>query len=263
MNNKRVKEKSNKRILLTFILTIAACGGLGYFFGMLTAKSEETDTLAQAVDVMRDAMVQSFPVLFIIVAVLSIIIPTIGYIHCHKMYQKLQADRDNDELWDRLENALNGSMITSTLFSIANVCLFLCFVYGAVTTKIDERYGKTVVLIGLAVFVISTFMEILIPHLVVKIEKELNPEKKGNVLDSKFREVWMDSCDEAQQMMVYKAAYKAFSNTNMVCIWLVVITFVCAMLFKTDILSMIVVCLVWFVNTLSYMLHAAKLERRG
>lgn len=262
MNNKK-KERSDKRILLTFILMIAACGGIGYFFGMITAKTEETDTLAKAVDVVKDVVLQSFPVLFMIVAVLSIVIPTIAYIRCHKMYQKLQADRDNDELWDRLENALNGPMITSTLFSIANVCLFLCFVYGAVTTKIDERYGKTVVLIGLAVFVISTFMEILIPHLVVKIEKELNPEKKGNVLDSKFREVWMDSCDEAQQMMVYKAAYKAFSNTNMVCIWLVVITFVCAMLFKTDILSMIVVCLVWFVNTLSYMLHAAKLERRG
>ena len=262
MNNKK-KERSDKRILLTFILMIVACGGIGYFFGMITAKTEETDTLAQAVDVVKDVVMQSFPVLFMIVAVLSIVIPTIAYIRCHKMYQKLQADRDNDELWDRLENALNGPMITSTLFSIANVCLFLCFVYGAVTAKIDERYGKTVVLIGLAVFVVSTVVEILIPHLVVKIEKELNPEKKGNVLDSKFREVWMDSCDEAQQMMVYKSAYKAFSNTDMVCIWLVVITFVCAMLFKTDILSMLVVCLVWFINTLSYMLHAAKLERRG
>ena len=262
MNNKK-KERSDKRILLTFILMIATCGGIGYFFGVITAKTEETDTLAQAVDVVKNVVLQSFPVLFMIVAVLSIIIPTIGYIHCHKMYQKLQADRDNDELWDRLENALNGPMIISTLFSIANVCLFLCFVYGAVTAKIDERYGKTVVLIGLAIFVISTVMEILIPHLVVKIEKELNPEKKGNVLDSKFREVWMDSCDEAQQLIVYKSAYKAFSNTNIVCIWLIAITFVCAMLFKTDILSMIIVCLIWFINTFSYMLHAAKLERRG
>ncbi len=262
MNNKK-KERSDKRILLTFILMIVACGGIGYFFGMITAKTEETDTLAQAVDVVKDVVMQSFPVLFMIVAVLSIVIPTIAYIRCHKMYQKLQADRDNDELWDRLENALNRPMITSTLFSIANVCLFLCFVYGAVTAKIDERYGKTVVLIGLAVFVVSTVVEILIPHLVVKIEKELNPEKKGNVLDSKFREVWMDSCDEAQQMMVYKSAYKAFSNTNGVCIWLIAITFVCSMLFRTDILSMIIVCLIWFINTLSYMLHAAKLERRG
>ena len=262
MNNKK-KERSNKRILITFILMIVACGVIGYFFGMITAKTEETDTFAQAVEGMKDAVMQSFPVLFMIVAVLSIIIPTIGYIHCHKMYQKLQADRDNDELWDHLEDALNAPLITSSLFSIANMCLFLCFVYGAVTDKIDERYGKTVLLIGLVVFVISTVMGIVIPHLVIKIEKELNPEKRGNVLDSKFREVWMDSCDEAQQLMVYKAAYKAFSNTNIVCIWLVMITFVCSMLFKTDILSMIVVCLVWLINTISYMLHAAKLERRG
>ncbi len=262
MNNKK-KERSDKRILLTFILMVAACGVIGYFFGMITAKTEETDTFAQAVEVMKDAVIQSFPVLFMIVAVLSIIIPAIAYIRCHKMYQKLQADRDNDELWDHLEDALNGPLITSSLFSIANMCLFLCFVYGAVTDKLDERYGKTVLLIGLVVFVISTVMGIVIPHLVIKIEKELNPEKKGNVLDSKFREVWMDSCDEAQQLIVYKSAYKAFSNTNIVCIWLVAITFVCSMLFKTDILSMIVVCLVWFINTLSYMLHAAKLERRG
>ena len=263
MSNKKAKERSNKRILITFILMIVACGVIGYFFGMITAKTEETDTFAQAVEVMKATVIQSFPILFMIVAVLSIIIPTIAYIRCHKMYQKLQADRDNDELWDHLEDALNGPLIASSLFSIVNMCLFLCFVYGAVTDKIDEKYGKTVVLVGLAIFVISMIIGTLIPHLVVKIEKELNPEKRGNVLDSKFREVWMDSCDEAQQLMVYKAAYKAFSNTNIVCIWLVVITFVCSMLFKTDILSMIIVCLIWFINTFSYMLHAAKLERRG
>ena len=263
MSNKKIKERSNKRIWITFIVMIVACGVIGYFFGMITAKTEETDTFAQAVEVMKDAVIQSFPVLFMIVAVLSIIIPTIAYIRCHKMYQKLQADRDNDELWDHLEDALNVPLITSSLFSIVNMCLFLCFVYGAVTDKIDERYGKIALLVGLAVFVIAMVMGTLIPHLVVKIEKELNPEKKGNVLDSKFREVWMDSCDEAQQLIVYKAAYKAFSNTNMVCIWLIAITFVCSMLLKTDILAMIIVCLVWFINTFSYMLHSAKLERRG
>lgn len=31
MNNKK-KERSDKRILLTFILMVAACGVIGYFF---------------------------------------------------------------------------------------------------------------------------------------------------------------------------------------------------------------------------------------
>lgn len=111
-------------------------------------------------------------------------------------------------------------------------------------------------------FVIATILEIVIQKLILDIEKKLNPEKQGNVLDFNFQKVWMNSCDEAEKLIVYKAGYKAFLNTNITCIILCMVAFVVTLLFKPDVLALVFVCIIWFANNLSYMLKAAKLEKR-
>lgn len=44
------------------------------------------------------------------------------------------------------------------------------------------------------------------------------PEKKTSVYDLKFQKKWMDSCDEAEKILIGKCAYKAFGKTNLTCV---------------------------------------------
>jgi hypothetical protein len=110
--------------------------------------------------------------------------------------------------------------------------------------------------------VIASAMEILIPKLTLDIEKKLNPEKQGNILDLEFQKVWLDSCDEAQKLMVYKAGYTAYQSTNIACLILTLAAFICSVIFQTDMLALIFVCIIWFVTNMSYMIRAARLEKR-
>lgn len=72
----------------------------------------------------------------------------------------------------------------------------------------------------------------------------------------------MSSCDEAERLIVYRAGYQAFLSTNVVCLILCIVIFIFTFLFKTDIMGFVYVCMILLVNNVSYMMRAAKLERR-
>lgn len=255
------RKKSNKEIILIFIAVLVGCYVVGFALGILSAKAEGTAILENIITAVKTFVTNFILVAFMIVSALGILIPLTAFIKCNGMYQKLQSDRDNDELWDALEDQLNHPMILSNVFSMINLCLFFCVLQKNIYGK-EGGYPLVWVIVGVVLFFLASVVEILIPKLTLDIEKKLNPEKQGNVLDFQFRKVWMNSCDEAEQMITYKAGYRAFLNTNVTCLILIVAAFIVSVTFKTDILSLVFVCVIWFVNNLSYMLRAAKLEKR-
>jgi len=42
----------------------------------------------------------------------------------------------------------------------------------------------------------------------------MNPEKTASVYDMKFQKKWLETCDEAEKIIVGKCAFKAFNITN-------------------------------------------------
>lgn len=264
MENNRNTRKSNKAIFITFIVVFLVLYAAGYFAGRMAAGVEGTDSFEQVTQTVKEFLINVLPIAFLAVSVLAIVIPTITFLSCNSMYKKLQNDRDNDDLWDSLEDRLNVPMILSNAFSIIDTCLFFCFLYVSLVMDYGKNGGyQTVIIIaGFLLFVIAAILEIVIPKLTLDIEKKLNPEKQGNILDFNFQRVWMNSCDEAEKLTAYKAGYQAFLSTNITCIILCMVAFVVTFIFKTDILAPVFVCIIWFANNLSYMLRATKLEKR-
>lgn len=78
---------------------------------------------------------------------------------------------------------MNTPMILPNIFSIIDLCLFLCFLYESLITDYgkDGGYQTVIVIVCFIVFVIVSVMEMVIPKLTLDIEKKLNPEKQGNV----------------------------------------------------------------------------------
>ena len=60
--------------------------------------------------------------------------------------------------------------------------------------------------------------------------KKTNPEKTASVYDTKFHKKWMDSCDEAEKIMLGKCAFKAYAATNAVCTVLSIVLAICALI---------------------------------
>ncbi len=55
--------------------------------------------------------------------------------------------------------------------------------------------------------------------------REQNPEKQGSVYQFNFQKVWLQSCDEAEQLQIYRAGYRAYQAGVYTCLglWLAVV----------------------------------------
>ena len=110
----------------------------------------------------------------------------------------------------------------------------------------------------------ATQMEtIILQQKSVDIVKKMNPEKTASVYDMKFQNKWMDSCDEAEKLMIRKCAFKAYRSTNMTCGTLAIILACCALVFDIGFLPSFCVCLIWIINHTSYCREAARLAKMG
>ena len=79
----------------------------------------------------------------------------------------------------------------------------------------------------------------------------------------KFQKKWMETCDEAEKIVVGKCAYKAFNMTNSMCCVLAIILAISALMFNTGFLPSLVVSLIWIVNISIYCKECIKYSRAG
>ena len=104
---------------------------------------------------------------------------------------------------------------------------------------------------------------IVVQQKCVDAAKHTNPVKDVSVYDMKFQKKWVDSCDEAEKIMIGKCAYKAYTATSTVCAVLAIVLAVCALVFGIGFLPSLVVCLIWLVNLSVYCREAMHCSKAG
>ena len=72
-------------------------------------------------------------------------------------------------------------------------------------------------IVAVAAFIAVMVETIIIQQRCVDAVKRMNPEKTASVYDVKFQRKWMDSCNEAEKLMIGKCAYKAYAAANTAC----------------------------------------------
>ncbi|MGN0496422.1 MAG: DUF3169 family protein [Lachnospiraceae bacterium] len=264
MKDKKSNKKSNAKIYITFIIVLVILYSVGYAAGTLVAKAEKNGSMDTMLATLKDSLTFIIPPLFPSLAVIFMITVLVLFLSCRKMYKKLQDHPEDDDLWDTLEEKLNCPLILANVMQITDVFFFACIIWLAEATSYGNNGGyETAILVADVIsFIVVLIVGLFITKGTVDLEKKLNPEKQGNVFDFHFNEVWLASCDEGQKLITYQAAYKAFQNTNAACAILWILAFMGMFIFKTGIFPVLYICIIWLVNNVSYMLRAAKLERR-
>lgn len=257
-------KKENKiKTFTIFIAVMVVLYVAGWIFGRLIARGERNGSLERMISFLKNDFVKAIPPFYLLLTVASSIIVFVLYMQCKRMYKTLQANPEDDDLWDCLENKMNQPLLISNVMQIIDIFFFGCIVWAASFASYGRNGGyETVVLaIDCVLFFALIVVNLVISRGLIEIEKKLNPEKRGNVFDLKFNQVWLESCDEAQKLIAYQAGYASFKNTNFACTIMWVLAFVGMFMFKTGIFPLLAVCAIWLVSSVSYMLRAAKLER--
>lgn len=262
-NNSKTKEKSNTRIVVIFFITVILCGFLGYCSSaVLTKLTRSKDTTGAIKNTLLD--MAPYTLCFtIVINVIAMIAAFVFYNACVKL-RKTMKDEDDYEILDKIETKLGMPLYIASILMIINLLLFSVNAYvllklHVIADKYFMAYG-----IGMTVtFFISYIWEVIIQSKVIKIEKELNPEKKGHILDRNFLNDWVSSCDEAQKITIYKAAYASYKATSISLYAMWIITLFGMLIFDQGIFATLCLSVIWLAQIISYSAAASKYEKEG
>jgi len=115
---------------------------------------------------------------------------------------------------------------------------------------------------GVVIFLLNMAAITIIQKKIVEMTKAINPEKQGNILDTDFNKVWMDSCDEAQKLAAYEAGFRAYRTASSVCMVMWVVTLITMLLFDTGIFPSICVFVIALSLIVSYTVACHKIEQK-
>ena len=122
--------------------------------------------------------------------------------------------------------------------------------------------GGLVSLLVVALFFAINFSALALQGALVRATRVLYPEKQGSVLDPKFQKEWFDSCDEAERQMIWQCGYTAMRAVSRALLVLFVVLIILGLVVPIGPVPMLVLGVLWLVQTLSYQRAALKLGRK-
>lgn len=204
-------------------------------------------------------------VLFLpVIQCLSCIIATVLFTHFYRkgLAEKAQWNGDVNETYDKMENFLGIALSISNLSFVILLTLFgITFSLLDATQDLPDHQFALWFILDTGSLFYSIFFVMISQKKVVNLEKIINPEKQGSVYETGFQKKWLNSCDEMEQLYIYKAAFHSFKRTSGTCMLLWLFTFFTSTVFHTGIFPVLIVGIIWFVSMLSYLTEAHKLSK--
>lgn len=259
MDNTEIKKANRKampKFILILVVSLFVGGGAGYFsakFG-LNALSDSIKNIGEIFGI------HIAPWLLL---VLAIILPIISVIFLMKAKKLLSAwDGEDEVLYDAVDAKL--SVIIWILSTVLIVSYFLIAAsYSGGFSAFGNKENIVPFLVSILAFFGIMIEALVIQQKCVDMAKKTNPEKTASVYDMKFQKKWLDSCDEAEKLLIGKCAFKAFGATNNTCTFLAAVLAIGALVFEIGFLPSFVVCLIWIVNQSAYYKEAMKYSKAG
>ena len=258
MDNNEIK-KANRKALPKFILIMVLSLIIGGGFGFCAARYG-LNTLAGGMK-STGAFFGTYIAPWLMLAT-AVIVPMIC-VPIYKSAKRLLSswDGENEETSDTIDNKLSIVIWISAALILSYFLIAASYSGGFST--FENQNSMVSFVVGIVGFFAILIEAVIIQQKCVDAAKKTNPEKTASVYDTKFQKKWMDSCDEAEKIMIGKCAFKAYSATNTVCSALAIVLAVCALVFEIGFLPSLVVCIIWIVNQSVYCKEALRYSKAG
>lgn len=245
-------KRENKKALPKLFLIIAVCAVVGFLAGFGAAWLGDNDPAAFS-ESLRRFWTASAPINLPVLAALLMIPAQLLYFREKKAFSCW--DGEDEETLEKIETHLSIALLL-----VGSFMIFIYFGMAVILASIGALSGGAVA-VCLAEMLLSLFWSAVVQQKLVDLEKQINPEKQGSVYDIKFSKKWMDSCDEREQLIIYKSAYQSYRFTSTFCLVLSIVVMLGSIPFGYGPLPACIVLLVWLVMMLSYCIAAMKLEK--
>lgn len=260
---KRDDKKAFKGFVIVLVVSAIVGGILGFSAAYLN------DTLGESIpNLLMNIFGVITPFANIVLCVLGLIAYKIVYTNSRKEYElwkEIDEDKQDDyDTVDKIEEKLSYVLVFT---SISTILGFFFFGIGIMLLPFDSinsdisNMGNIKIALLLIGFILNIASVIFIQKKIINFEKEMNPLLKGSVYDVKFTEKWLDSCDEGIKLEIYKSAYKAYTSVSTTCIILWMFCVLGYDIWNFGIMPMVMVIIIWLVQTVSYSMESIKISK--
>lgn len=259
MNSEKNKQENRKalKVYIPFLMIMAVIGG---FIGMFSTTAAAHRWTLYIEETFNKAIYSIAPWALIVFTLAGMIIAAIYYKRGRELYSRSLGEEDDDVLDEMFRKVdINISKVIMAI----NVCEILSMIFFAATIAYIEDYikdNKEIYIMVLVVFVAGNFIRVKMQQMAVDFVKIMNPEKCGSVYDLSFQKKWENSCDEFEMFARYKAAYKAYRTSTMVCLAVFFTLLILSFFFGIGPLPTMAVGTVWLASTIAYCLQAIKTD---
>lgn len=253
---KRANRRAMPKFILALVISMAVGGVTGYF-----AARYGLDALSGGMKAAGDWF--GLRVAPWMMLALAIILPVIA-VPLYQKAQKLLAAWDGEE--EGVSDAVDGKLSMAIwITGAANIISFFLIAasYSGGFATFDDEKNTLPFFVSIGAFLVILVEALVIQQKCVDAAKKINPEKTASIYDMKFHKKWVDSCDEAEKLLIGKCAFKAYGAVNMACTILAPLLAVCALVFGIGFLPSLAVCIIWMVNQSAYCKEAIKYAKAG
>lgn len=249
-------KKEDKKQFKPFIIIMIICVIVGIGVGKLSHIIEnDLESIKEAMAHAEVVLAYVLPSLFLFINIVELIFVS-GLVR--KQEKRLKEwDGEDEEILDDIERKLDLPLNLTNAVQILGMFLFAACIHIHISVELPKLIFRLV----LIDFVASLIICIMSQKRMVNLVKVMNPEKNGSIYDVDFNKKWVESCDEAQKMLLYKASYRAFRVSMGMCCCLWVVCIMTDFAFHTGLFPIALVLLIWFVQVLTYSKEASRLEQ--
>lgn len=200
-------KKEDKKFLVKFLLILAGAFLVGIAAGTAIAFLEDVTELPALISsAVLNAMVAIAPYVSV---VFVLIMGSVLLFTRRRVSAMANAwDGEDEAEYDKMDAILGNVM------GALGVCMVIVYFFFAIGFEdiVDRSvFADCCYFFG---FIAALAVVMLGQSSLVKLTKELNPEKRGSVYDMNFVDKWEDSCDEAEKILIYKSAFKTYTKMS-------------------------------------------------
>ena len=188
----------------------------------------------------------------------------ICFIQCRTLKRQVadwRAEGENEEELDLLEYRMNIPIIITSIGMVINFFLIAMNWRLGISEEELTPIANMMTGLGNAIFCLSFVIEMAVQNRILKLEKELNPEKKGSIFNFNFQKEWLGSCDEAERLVEYKSGFRAYMIGQYVCIGLWLFCIIGQLTFDIGIMPIICLTIVWLTLVCTFLFEHLRLEK--
>ena len=258
-NRAEQNAREDKKALKTFIPILIVSAIVGAVIGVVSAMADEMPLQFGAG--LQDTIAACSPFFLIGINTVVLIVTICIIVTARKSFQAW--DGEDEAYVDAIEQKISIGLTIGSIDLILSFFLFGAGFYGGIRDMNRGSMEWFPYMLNITGLCYSLLVNVLGQNRLVNLVKEINPEKKGSVYDTKFKKVWLNSCDEAEQQMIYKAAYKSYavSQTMYPFLWLVCVFGI--FWWDFNLIPLLMVSIIWMVQIVIYSVESMRLSKHN